>query len=208
LFKHDCTLVIVACNTASAEALRKIQQEYLPAHYPDRRVLGVLIPAAEEAVARSRGKIGVIATLGTVHSQAYPREIRKLNAEIRVMQQAAPLLVPLIENEATRYAEPILRDYLAPLLAERIDTLILGCTHYPLLGNVIQKIVGDEVQLISQADIVPEKLAKYLGRHAKFDARLSRHSSRKFLVTDLAPSVRSAAEQLFGAPINLEHIEV
>ncbi|TXH01062.1 MAG: glutamate racemase [Candidatus Moraniibacteriota bacterium] len=205
LFREDCALVIVACNTASAEALRRIQREYLPDHYPDRRVLGVLIPAAEEAAQVSRsGRIGILATAGTVASRAYDREIGKLRPDANVFSEAAPLLVPLIENDALRYAPPILRDYLEPLLAAEIDTLVLGCTHYPYLRSEIRAIVGDSIALVSQDEIIPSKLVGYLARHPEIDARLSKNSARRFFLTDIAPSTSAVATTLFGEPVPFE----
>ncbi len=207
LFAEDCALVLIACNTASAEALRRIQRDYLPTHYPERRVLGVLIPAAEEAVRVSRtGRIGVLATTGTVASGAYEREIRKLRPDATVIAAAAPLLVPLIENAAMKHAPPILHEYLAPLLAADIDTLVLGCTHYPYLSTEIRSIVGDSVAIVSQADIVPAKLADYLARHPEIDCGLSRECGRRYLLTDIAPSTEAVAATLFGEPVAFEPI--
>ncbi len=207
LFALDCALVIIACNTASAEALRRIQQEYLPQYFPDRRVLGVLIPAAEEAVRVSRTKrIGVLATTGTVASLAYEREIKKLAPEATVRQQAAPLLVPLVENNALKYAPPILHDYLTPLLAADIDTLVLGCTHYPYLSTEIRSIVGDSVAIVSADEIVPAKLRDYLVRHPEIASRLSKNATRRYVLTDIAPSTESVATALFGEPVPFEPI--
>lgn len=204
LFAQDCALVIIACNTASAEALHRIQQEYLPAHYPDRRVVGVIIPTAEAAVAMSQNKrIGVLATSGTVYSQAYQRELQKLQTEVQVFQQAAPLLVPLIENDGVRWAGPILDEYLEPLLVAQIDTLILGCTHYPYLKDLIRQKVGASVAVISQDELIPQKLEGYLARHPELASQLSRKSNYCFEVTDLAPTVTSLAQQLFGAEVEL-----
>ncbi|MFH1246327.1 MAG: hypothetical protein V1489_00940 [Candidatus Liptonbacteria bacterium] len=139
LFNKNCSLIIVACNTASAEALRRIQREYLPEYYPGRRVLGVIIPTAEEALPIRRKnknqnadnnagnkhkKIGILATEGTVSSEAYVREIKKINSRISVFQEPAPLLVPLIENGGLKWTDPILESYLRPLLKKKIDTLI------------------------------------------------------------------------------------
>ncbi|HLZ14731.1 MAG TPA: glutamate racemase [Candidatus Saccharimonadales bacterium] len=209
LFKQGCQLVILACNTASAEALRKIQREYLPQHFPDRRVLGVLIPGAEEAVMQTHnGKVGVMATRGTVDSKAYLREIHKLNPDIEVFQQAAPLLVPIVEANGLKYAEPVLDDYLAPLLAEGIDTLVLGCTHYPMLKEQIRSKVGDKIAVVSQDEFIPAKLADYLKRHPEIDQKLSQNESRRFLVTDLASSTGEVARYLFGEEIGLEKIEL
>lgn len=209
LFAEDCALVVIACNTASAEALRRIQKEYLLAHFPERRVLGVLIPAAEEAVRVSvSGRIGILATVGTVASGAYLREIRKLSPEVTIIQAAAPLLVPLIENDTLKYAPPILHDYLSPLLAGSIDTLVLGCTHYPYLLNEIRSIVGDRIAIISQSDIVPAKLADYLVRHPEINRLLSRQGGRRYLLTDIASSTKSVANTLFGEPVLFERIEL
>jgi glutamate racemase len=207
LFQQDCQLIILACNTMSAEALRKIQQEYLPAHYPDRRVLGVIIPAAEEVVTRTKnGKAGIIATQATISSKAYIREIHKLDASKEVFQQATPLLVPLVENNALKYAGPILDDYLKPLLAEHIDTLVLGCTHYSLLKRQIQEKVGAGVRLVSQDELIPAKLADYLHRHDEIAQKLSSNDDHQFLVTDLAPATQHIAAYLFGHEVELEKV--
>lgn len=209
LFQQGCQLVIIACNTASAEALRKIQQEYLPAHYPDRRVLGVLIPAAEEAVQQTRNdNIGVIATRSTVDSGAYLKEIHKLAPHATVTQQTAPLLVPLIENNALQYASPMLDDYLAPLLAANIDTLILGCTHYPLLKQQIQQKVGEGVQLISQDDIIPAKLAAYLQRHSEIEGKLTQNVTQQFFTTDINPTTQEVATTLFEQSVPFKRAEL
>jgi len=207
LFALDCQLIIIACNTASAEALARIQQEYLPAQYPDRRVLGVLIPAAEAAVATSKqGRVGVIATQGTIDSRAYEREIHKLQPNLRIFPQATPLLVPLVENNALQYAPPILDDYLRPLLKENIDTLILGCTHYPLFKQLIQASAGPDVTIISQDEIIPSRLADYLKRHPEIERQLSKQGSYQFLTTDVAPSTAAVAGHLFGRTVDLHKI--
>lgn len=208
LFKQDCQLVIVACNTASAKALRKLQQEYLPVRYPDRKVLGVLKPTAEEVAERTKNsRIGIIATAGTVGSRTYVAEIQKLNPDIEVAQQATPLLVPLVENNAMKYAGPILDDYLEPLLKANIDTLVLGCTHYPLLKGLIRSKVGS-VNVISQDEIIPQKIRDYLDRHAEIDQKLSKNSTRNFLTTDLASSTIEVATLLFGKSIKLEKVSL
>lgn len=203
LFAHDCQLVILACNTASAEALRKSQQVYLPARQPDRRVLGVLIPAAEAAVeASAPGPIGVIATAATVESGSYAREIKRLSPHLDVAQQATPLLVPLVENDGLKYAEPILRDYLAPLEEQGVGCLILGCTHYCVLKGLIRQIV--RIPVISQDEVVPEKLADYLYRHPEIESKLSRSASTSFRVTDLAPGYEGLIHRLTGELVDLE----
>jgi glutamate racemase len=203
LFQQDCSLVIIACNTASAEALRRLQQEWLPSHFPDRNILGVLIPAAESAVSKTHGHIGVLATASTVESKAFEREIHKLRPEMRITQQAAPLLVPLIENDGQRFASPIIEAYVAPLRDTGIDTLVLGCTHYPLLKNEIQAALP-EVTLICQDETIPASLANYLERHPERQATLSQNGGRRFCVTDLTRSVQQAARMLYGQDVQFE----
>lgn len=209
LFSQGCQLIIIACNTASAEALRRLQQEYLPQHYPDRRILGVLIPSAEHAVkATSNHQIGVLATTGTVNSNTFQVEITKLLPEAQVHQMASPLLVPLIEYDGIRWAEPVLSSYLEPLLKADIDTLVLGCTHYPALKQQIGEAVGEKITIISQDDIIPEALADYLERHPDLEKQLSRGGERSFQVTDLTPENTKLAGKLFEASIDLKAVEI
>src|SRR3989338_4737403 len=137
--KENCAVVIIACNTASARALRQIQQEYLPKNFSDRKVLGVLIPAAEEAAKYER--VGVLATLGTVASETFPIEINKLNKNTEVFQNPAPMLVPLVEDGENELAKPFLVKYLRPFASKKLDALVLGCTHYPILKKEIKKIM-------------------------------------------------------------------
>jgi len=221
LFRHECELIIVACNTASADALRRIQQEYLPAHYPSRRVLGVLIPAAEAAVEIAEqphpnpllGKereneaiFGVLATQATVTSGAFVREITKLRPDAKVVQQAAPLLVPLIEMGGLKFARPIVDEYVAPLKAAGVSTLILGCTHYPVLRDMIQEAMGEGVRIVDQNDVVPGKLRDYLRRHPEIDGPIARTGRHVFQVTDFTHNAAEFARQLFPEGIELETI--
>lgn len=207
LFKQNCELVIVACNTASAEALRKIQQHYLPQHYPKRRALGVIIPTVEEALAKGNIKrIGVLATQATVSSGAYVREITKLDSHVRVFQSPAPLLVPFIENDGIRWVEPALREYVKPLLRKNVDAIILGCTHYPILKRTIRKIAG--VPIISQDECVPAKVKDYLKRHPDMEARLSRGHSVKLLVTDMTDSFVKLSRKWFGKNSDLVKVNI
>lgn len=209
LFAHDCELIIVACNTASAKALRRIQQEYLPKHYPKRRVLGIIIPTAEAALKNdTTRRIGILATQGTIDSNAYVRELKKICSNATIFQQAAPLLVPLIENDGVTFVDPILRSYLKPLLRKNIDTLILGCTHYPILKQQIKKICGKGVKVISSDEIVSAKLADYLARHPEMEKRLSKHKRRDFLVTDLTNATKRLAKKWFGRDIKLQVIKI
>ncbi len=204
LFAQDCTLIIVACNTASAEALRKIQQEYVPAHYPKRRVLGVLIPASEEAVVKTKNnRIGVLATESTVSSGAFSRELLKLNPKVKVVQQAAPLIVPFVEEgtHTSKAAELVIVEYLRPLLSKKIDTLILGCTHYGHVERLIKKIVGKNVLVISEGTVVARKLKTYLERHPEIESTLMRSGKVIFYSTDLTDRFKHLGHRFFSKSI-------
>lgn len=211
LFAQGCELIILACHTASAKALRTIQQRYLPARHPERRVLGVLIPTVEEALALSRNRrIGVIATEGTVTSRSFELELHKLDPHVQVYQQACPLLVPLIEEgeqdwEGTRL---ILRRYLAPLRAAQVDTLILGCTHYSILKDKIREEMGPTVHLVCSGQVSAVKLVDYLRRHPEMECRLSRQGSRRYLTTDLTPRFARLAGLFMGEPVAAEVVEL
>jgi glutamate racemase len=201
LFKENCPLIILACNTASSEALRKIQQKYLPRHYSKRRVLGVIIPAAEAAINKTyNDRVGVIATEGTVNSGAFERELKKLNPKIKVFQKACPLLVPIVEagEESSLATKIILKRYLRPLTKKNIDTLILGCTHYGLLQNKIRKVIGKKIKTISEGKIVAEKLKDYLKRHPEIEKTLTKNSKIKFLTTDLTDKFKILGSKFFG----------
>ena len=215
LFKKDCGLIIVACNTASAEALRKIQRQYLPRHWPKRRVLGVIIPTVEEALKYPKTRrLGVLATQGTVNSRAYVREAKKLNPRVKVYENPAPMLVPLIENSewkrarlaeaSAKRAEPFVREYLAPLKRKKIEKLVLGCTHYPALKKMIKRISG--VPVVSQDEIVPRKLKDYLKRHPEIDSRLSKKGKRELLVTDITLAYGEIARRWFNSNAKLKRI--
>jgi glutamate racemase len=204
LFEKGCELVVIACNTASAEALRKIQREYLPKHHPDRRVLGVVVPVLEEAVDVSRnGRIGVLATEGTVRSGKFPKELRKMRRDMEVFQEAAPLLVPLVEEgeHNSEAARLMLRKYLAPLKRRRIDTLVLACTHYGHLEKIIGQEMGPRIRIVSEGKIIASKLKDYLRRHPEMDAKLAHTGSVTFYTTDLTDKFRVIGARLFGRPI-------
>ncbi|MFY9234686.1 MAG: glutamate racemase [Fimbriimonadaceae bacterium] len=205
LFTHDCQIVILACNTASAEALRKSQQEYLPVHYPDRRVLGMIIPTAEAAIESTHpSRIGVLATRSTVESRAYERELKRQCRSVEVVQTAAPLLVPLIESGGLKYLNPILEDYLLPLSG--VDSIILGCTHYCLVKDQIRSRAS--VPVISQDEVVPEKTAAYLDRHPELEQKLGRSGERLYRVTDMGPGYRELANEMAGVDIELELVSL
>ncbi|MEQ1561101.1 MAG: glutamate racemase [Nitrospira sp.] len=204
LFSQGCEVIVIACNTASATALRKIQQEYLPKKHPNKKVLGVLIPAVESAGLETKNnRVGVIATETTVRSNAFKIELNKINSKIKVFQKACPLLVPIVESgeEKSKTTETILRNYLTPLLAKGIDTLVLGCTHYGILEKTIKKIVGPKVHVVSGAKIVPEKLKLYLKNHAEIEIKISKESSVEFYSTDLNNGFERLGGKFFGSKI-------
>ena len=205
LFTHGCDLVVLACNTASAEALRKIQREYLPKKYgPHKRVLGVIVPAIEETVVRTtNGRVGVIATQGTVRSGAFSRELNKASPGIQVFEEACPLLAPLVEagEHRSKTADLMLARYLTPLLRKHIDTLVLGCTHYGHLEGKIRKIVGKNIAIISEGKIVAKKLQQYLVRHSELEGALARRSKLKFYSTDIGERFDDLGTIFFGAPV-------
>ena len=211
LFKRGCGLIIIACNTASAEALRKIQQEYLPKRYPKKRVLGVIIPACQTAEVLTKTKrIGVIATESAVVSGAFERELKKINSKIKVFQKACPLLVPLIEvgKQNTLLTKIYLKECLGPLLGKSIDTLILGCTHYGLVEKEIKKIIPKKIKIVSEGKIVAEKLTIYLKNHPEIEKRLKKENSVEFLTTDLTEKFATLGSKFFGKPIHPQKISL
>lgn len=211
LFNQNCPLLILACNTASSTALRKIQKEYLPKNYPKRKVLGVIIPVTEEAIKKTRNqRIGVMGTESTVASCAFKKELKKLNPEIKVFQKSCPLLVPIVETgeKDSKITELVLKKYLNPLIKKNIDTLILGCTHYGLLKGEIKKAVGENMNIVAEGKIIAEKLKYYLKRHPEVEENLSKNSRIRFLTTDLTKKFKILGSQFFGKKIFPEKVNL
>ena len=213
LFAEQCRLIIIACNTASAKALRTIQQKVLPAHYPDRRVLGVIRPSVEAIARQTRtGTVALWATEGTVKSMSFALELEKLAPKIQLVQQSCPLLVPLVEGGETDGpgVAHFIRKYwnLTRGQAPDIDTLLLACTHYPILLPVIRDMIPPPVTLLSQGAIVAPSLADYLARHPEIDSRLTRHATRQFLTTDQGEGFDRLAETFLGYPVLSEKVEL
>jgi glutamate racemase len=211
LFALDCRLVILACNTASARALRSIQQKDLPAYGPRHRVLGVIRPTAERigAFTRTR-KVGLLATPGTVRSDSYVLEIGKLHPDIQVYQEACPMWVPLIEHHEHDGpgADYFVQQHLHHLLTPHpdIDAVLLACTHYPLLLPKIQLLLPRPgVHLISQGPIVAASLVDYLYRHPELEVLCTRGGTRYFLTTDQPEAFDAVAEAFYGAPVASVH---
>jgi glutamate racemase len=208
LFQQDCKLVVLACNTASAAALRKLQQQWLPKAWPGRNIIGVVVPTLETAIERGYKKLGVIGTNYMMRSNVYEEELRKINPTIEIIQTPTPLLVPLIENDGMQWAESVLDHYLTPMKAQNIECLILGCTHYPFLRSAIQKIMGPDVTLMSQDEIVPAKLADYLKRHPKYSDEIGRNGTIEFHVSDLTENYKKAARVIYGRDITVERAKM
>ncbi len=208
LFAHGAKLVVLACNTASSEALRKIQQGYQK-EGSGRKVLGVLIPFAEAAAARTKNKrVGVMATEGTVRSGSFPREITKVDGGISVFQQACPLLVPLVEagEQNSALADELIRGYVAPLLEKDIDTLVLGCTHYGILEGKILAAVGGDIQIISEDDVVPESLAAYLKRHPELEERIGENGTVRSYCTGDTKAFNTLGTVFFEKAVDAEQV--
>ena len=198
-----CHLVILACNTASAKALRSIQMNDLPGIDPERRVLGVIRPTVEciGDITQSR-HIGVLATAGTIKSESYPLEIHKLFPDIQVSGMACPMWVPLVENNESQNegADYFIRKYIDQLLSKdpEIDTMILGCTHYPILLPKIQKYTPKHIRIVAQGEYVARSLQDYLNRHPEMDARCEKGGKCRFLTTESENKFEESASIFLG----------
>lgn len=213
LFEHGCKLVILACNTASAKALRTIQQNDLPKIDPSRRVLGVIRPTVEYLGTVSKnGKIGLFGTQGTINSESYDLEIKKLYPDFDVYSQACPMWVPLVEYKeyASDGADYFVKKYINSLFAKNndIDSVILGCTHYPLLIDKIRENIPQGVNLISQGSVVADSLASYLQRHPEIEERCTKGGDTQFLTTENPEKFNDLASVFLGHEINANHVEL
>jgi len=213
LFSQGCHLIILACNTASAKALRTIQQRDLPRIAPKKRVLGVIRPTAEVIGLHSNtGHVGVLGTTGTVQSGSYEIEIKQQFPELAVYQQACPMWVPLVENSEHNKpgADYFVKKYLDQIhrQSEEIDTLLLACTHYPLLIPKIRDMISSDISIISQGPIVATSLQDYLQRHPEIDKNCSKNGNRRFLTTDAPELFNHHATTFFGQEVTSEFIEV
>ncbi len=218
LFARDCKLVVIACNTASAKALRTIQQKVMPIEHPDRKVLGIIRPSAEALSLHPRDRsVALWATEGTVKSQSFAMELEKLAPGLGLIQKACPLLVPMVE--AGELEGPGIDYYLAKYWRETvtlanqqgrrdIGALLLACTHYPLLFPRIRALVPPEVQILVQGDIVAPSLAEYLTRHPEIENVLSRNGSQRFLTTDQTEGFDRLSEVFLGHPVVSEKVGI
>jgi glutamate racemase len=209
LFHRGADVVVLACNTSSSVALRRIQQHHLSVHHPNKRVLGIVIPTAEEVSRLSETKvIGVLATEVTVNSYAYPQELHKIDPNVTVIQQACPKLVPMIEAGELENIDGEVQTYMNQLLEqdERIDTVLLGCTHYALIESTIRGIAPARIRVVSQGAIVAEKLADYLERHPEFAQWMDLSGKATFLTTKYSDSMKTLATRFYGSAIIMETI--
>jgi len=211
LFDRGCSLVILACNTASAKALRSIQQKQLPQLEGNRRVLGVIRPSTEILGEITKtGHVGILATEGTVKSRSYEIELEKFSPEISVVQHACPMWVPLVENN--EYESPggtyFLQQDLLSLLQKdpKIDTILLGCTHYPILQERLQELLPEHIKVISQGPLVAERLKDYLERHTEIAGLCSTHGQVAYLTTENAETFSVNASRILGTEISASHI--
>jgi glutamate racemase len=213
LFEMGCQLVILACNTASAKALRSIQINDLPGIDPNRRVLGVIRPTVEciGDITQSR-HVGVLATSGTIKSESYPLEIHKLYPDIVVSGEACPMWVPLVENQEydSPGADYFVKKHIDSLLTKdlEIDTIILGCTHYPLLLSKINKYLPEGIKVISQGEYVATSLKSYLKRHPEMDELCTKNGSCKFLTTESEIKFSESASTFLNTEITVERVVI
>jgi len=211
LVHKNCQLIILACNTVSSDALWKIQHKYIPQNHRNEKVLGVLVPAIEVAAEKTEtGKIGVMATSATVKSKAFLKKIKEINQKIKIFQIACPNLVPLIETGKCHSLEMdrALKKYLKFLIDKKIDTLILGCTHYGIIEEKIKKIVGKKVKIISQSKITAGKLKNYLKKHPEIENTLGKNKKRTFYSTDPKNNFKILGSQFLGEEIEVEKINL
>lgn len=211
LFDMGCHLVILACNTASAKALRSIQMNDLPNIDPARRVLGVIRPTVECIGEISKNQhIGVLATAGTIKSESYPLEIHKLFPAIQVSGTACPMWVSLVENNESQDegADYFIRKYIDQLLSKdpQIDTVILGCTHFPILLPKIRQYIPEHVSVIAQGEYVAKSLKDYLKRHPEMDAKCTKNGNCQFYTTEAEEKFSESASTFLKQQISVKHI--
>ena len=213
LFGMGCHLVILACNTASAKALRSIQMNDLPSWDAGRRVLGVIRPTVECIGSMTQSRhVGVLATTGTVLSDSYPLEIHKLFPDIVVTEQACPMWVPLVENGEAKSsgADYFVEKYVSALLAKdaTIDTIILGCTHYPLLLPKIRQYVPENIRTVAQGEYVAHSLEDYLHRHPEMDARCTKGGTCRFFTTESEEKFMDSAAIFLNEKVRVNHVSL
>jgi len=211
LFEMGCPMVILACNTASAKALKTIQSKDLPVWNPEKRVLGVIRPTVEAVgeITKTR-HVGILGTIGTIQSKSYPIEIKKISPDIVVSGEACPMWVPLVENSEydSDGADYFVKKYLSELLKKdkEIDTIVLGCTHYPLLLPKIKQFTPNEMHIIPQGEIVAASLQNYLHRHPEMEERITQNGSCKFFTTESVARFKKSASLFLHTEVEVERV--
>jgi len=213
LFDMGCHLVILACNTASAKALRTIQQNDLPPYGNTKKVLGVIRPTTEIIGQYTKSRsVGIMATSGTVNSESYVIEINKFFPDIRVYQEACPMWVPLVENNeiASDGARYFVKESIHNLLKRvpDIDTIVLACTHYPLLLPLIKQFVSKDIQVLAQGQIVANSLIDYLARHHEIETCCKKNGTRRFFTTENPENFNEKAALFYGSNVVAEHVDL
>lgn len=213
LFSQGCELIVLACNTASAKALRTIQQNYLPTVEAHKRVLGVIRPTSEIIGSITQTKhIGILATEGTIKSDSYRLEIAKFFPEIEISQKSCPMWVPLIENQVYDQlgGKWFIEQDVMKLLAKdpAIDTILLGCTHYPIVADIVREIVGEDIQVITQGEIVANSLVTYLGRHTNLASMCSKGGETRYFTTETALDFNKKASSFLQKEIQSTHVVI
>ena len=203
--QQNCALVVVACNTATVAALEHVQNEYLPANFPERRVFGVVDPTVAAVASGGFSRVGIVATEGTVKSGVYEAALGKLSPAPSVTSLATPLLVSLVENGGDKYAPAVIADYVQPLAD--VQALVLGCTHYPHYKKLFAQQLP-AATIISQDEIIPAVVANYLAENSAMRAQLSCGGGRFFGITDCTGSYASQAELIFGSAIDITCVEI
>lgn len=213
LFEQRCNLIIIACNTASAKALRNIQVKDLPSISPVKRVLGVIRPTAESVIELTHTKhIGLLATQGTVDSYSYEKELSRLDKNIKIVSEACPMWVPLVENQEydKEGADYFVKQHLDNVLEsdKDIDCIVLGCTHYPLLIDKIKQYIPPHINIISQGSFVASSLKNYLARHATLESLCSKNGERSYCTTESAEKFESLASVFLDEKITVKKVDL
>ncbi len=213
LFEMGCHLVILACNTASAKALRTIQQNDLNKIDSSRRVLGIIRPTAEVVGKLTQSKhVGLLGTIGTIQSESYPMEVAKIFPEVEIVGHACPMWVPLIENQEhqSEGADYFIKKEIDALIEKdkNIDTLILGCTHYPLVQNKIEQFLPNGIKILSQGEIVAKSLQNYLQRHTEIEQKCSKNATTTFYTTESPEKFSTSASIFLHKNVKANHINI
>lgn len=213
--KEDCVLVVVACNTVSTASLRKLQQTYLKSKFPTRRVLGMVDPTIEVIIEEKVKSVGIIATAATIRTDRYRTRLHEKNPKIKVYQEKTPEFVPLIEAGKIKEARPLLKNYLMPFIEKKIEALVLGCTHYPMLKKEIRAILkknaspaNSGIKLISQDEFIPHKLEDYLKRHPEIEKKIAKNRKMKLLATKITPTMKTLAQKWFKKKGILQKVKI